>query len=306
MAFFMSCPLHHCPGATTIFPPTNRRYSQTKHIENLMCRWKKKENKQFQSNRLDWKKKWKKSLPPTPPSHWLNTSTTKNVTGIPVVVPIPSALQFADTNPQIPHNSFTLMEDDPDLIKSTVSNAKSTDSFQKVNISIEKRPVSFKNNNSNTPQTQSTEQCMPLSQPSYGQDPNCSVFSFRSVESEISYAESVMSTVDWTPQDSSYGAACPVCGCLPKRYRRLIEASLCIFLLFSLIASVVMLSIRLTEDVNKNSQYVKQDIYDDVYTRGHYNVTVYDDDAANDDTDQDDALNNDNYFNRYYNGDDAN
>eukprot|EP00588_Corethron_pennatum_P009989 CAMPEP_0194267428 /NCGR_PEP_ID=MMETSP0169-20130528/1930_1 /TAXON_ID=218684 /ORGANISM="Corethron pennatum, Strain L29A3" /LENGTH=451 /DNA_ID=CAMNT_0039008259 /DNA_START=260 /DNA_END=1615 /DNA_ORIENTATION=- len=85
------------------------------------------------------------------------------------------------------------------------------------------------------------------------------------------------SAVDWTPEDSSYGAACPVCGCLPKRFRRLIEFSLYTALGFILIFVVVMFSIKLTEDVVTNN------------TDDDYHLTRYDD--------YDD-------FKNYYNGDD--
>mmetsp|Transcript_36681 Transcript_36681/g.72124 ORF Transcript_36681/g.72124 Transcript_36681/m.72124 type:complete len:458 (-) Transcript_36681:423-1796(-) len=98
---------------------------------------------------------------------------------------------------------------------------------------------------------------------------------------DMSSPSSGGSVVDWTPEDSSYGAACPVCGCLPKRFRRLIEFSLYTALGFILIFVVVMFSIKLTEDVVTNSS-------DDDYHR-KYNSTRYDD--------YDD-------FKNYYNGDD--
>jgi len=53
---------------------------------------------------------------------------------------------------------------------------------------------------------------------------------------------------EWTPQDSAYGAACPVCGCLPKNVRRAIEVTLITASIFGLIYFVVTTSIRITNE----------------------------------------------------------
>ncbi|CAB9520872.1 expressed unknown protein [Seminavis robusta] len=52
---------------------------------------------------------------------------------------------------------------------------------------------------------------------------------------------------EWTPQDSSYGAAIPVCGWVPKRLRQFIEATLISFAVFVLVYIVVTTSISISE-----------------------------------------------------------
>lgn len=53
---------------------------------------------------------------------------------------------------------------------------------------------------------------------------------------------------EWTPHDSAYGAACPVCGCLPKHIRRGIEVTLIGMLIFLLVYLVVTTSIRINNE----------------------------------------------------------
>lgn len=57
---------------------------------------------------------------------------------------------------------------------------------------------------------------------------------------------------DWTPPDSAYGAACPVCGCLPKNVRRAIEMTLIGAVTLVLIYLVVTTSIRIGNDHHHN------------------------------------------------------
>jgi len=53
---------------------------------------------------------------------------------------------------------------------------------------------------------------------------------------------------EWTPPDSSYGAAIPVGGWIPKKIRRGIEATLIGMMIVGLVFLVVTTSIRVTED----------------------------------------------------------
>jgi hypothetical protein len=64
---------------------------------------------------------------------------------------------------------------------------------------------------------------------------------------------------DWTPYDSAYGAACPVCGCLPKNVRRAIEMTLIAVVSLALIYFVVTTSIRLSNDHGKGSKLSNDD-----------------------------------------------
>lgn len=49
----------------------------------------------------------------------------------------------------------------------------------------------------------------------------------------------------WTPPDSSYGTACPVCGCIPKSFRKFIELFLIATLVVSLVAFLIHLSLAM-------------------------------------------------------------
>lgn len=73
--------------------------------------------------------------------------------------------------------------------------------------------------------------------------------------------------VEWTEQDSSYGAACPVCGFVPKKTRQFIEILLITIGIFLSLAVVVKISIILNEDHSSDhssgSSTVKLD--DDYY-----------------------------------------
>ena len=53
------------------------------------------------------------------------------------------------------------------------------------------------------------------------------------------------STVEWTPQDSSHGAAVPALGWVPKRIRKLLEIILVLILMTLLIIVVVKTGIKL-------------------------------------------------------------
>ena len=65
-----------------------------------------------------------------------------------------------------------------------------------------------------------------------------------SIDEESSIGD--FSKSEWTPEDSAYGAACPVCGCIPKRVRRTIEFSLIGFMMLGFVWMVIAASIQVT------------------------------------------------------------
>ena len=84
----------------------------------------------------------------------------------------------------------------------------------------------------------------------------------------------------WTPQDSSYGAAVPLCGYIPKRTRKLIEIIFFLVLSALIIYLVVKLGIKLTEHEHQSSAG-GLDLDDDDHYIANNNVDV--DDDTNDD-----------------------
>eukprot|EP00977_Amphora_coffeiformis_P011665 scaffold2804_cov181-Amphora_coffeaeformis.AAC.33 len=95
----------------------------------------------------------------------------------------------------------------------------------------------------------------------------------RDEESVIDFKES-----EWTPEDSSYGAACPLFGWIPKNRRRSIEYAIIFVLVIALVYLMVMLSIVITkshreENMEENSGL---NLDDDRYIS-------YDDDSHGDD-----------------------
>lgn len=96
---------------------------------------------------------------------------------------------------------------------------------------------------------------------------------------------------EWTPQDSSYGAACPVCGCIPKNVRRLIESSLIAGMVVAFVWMLVATSIHVT-NVHKNSIQANS-------TENYYNPT----NGINDDFSRKQGMDDDTAYNS--NGDDT-
>jgi hypothetical protein len=116
---------------------------------------------------------------------------------------------------------------------------------------------------------------------------------------------------DWTAPDSSYGAAIPVFGWIPKSIRRLIETTMIAAMVLTLVYLVVTTSIRVSEESghinnstnaknNADSLYLDDDRYieytsqnnnDDAvmpnYTNGSDEDYSYDDDDTNGNGDDD-------------------
>ena len=57
---------------------------------------------------------------------------------------------------------------------------------------------------------------------------------------------------EWTPDDSAYGAACPVFGWIPKSMRKIIEATFIFVLVLIFVVVVISASIKMSNDKNGN------------------------------------------------------
>jgi hypothetical protein len=131
---------------------------------------------------------------------------------------------------------------------------------------------------------------------------------------------------EWTPQDSSYGAACPVCGCVPKHVRRAIEFSMISTLVLAFVYLLVMTSINVS-DARAASHRSNSTSLEDSFNTGHNytnnNAAETDDDmyvkndaagsgddsvenSNDDDITFDDAMFNDDYTDDYNNKNNAN
>ena len=135
---------------------------------------------------------------------------------------------------------------------------------------------------------------------------------------------------EWTPPDSSYGAACPVCGCIPKRVRQMIEMTLIAAMVFFLIYLVVTTSMKIAdahrregrvdgsangsaaESYFSGNNYNRTGTSSSASTNGLTDDDVYvennNDDGGNEDdvVDQDDTNNDDYSQNQYSNDDNGN
>jgi hypothetical protein len=132
---------------------------------------------------------------------------------------------------------------------------------------------------------------------------------------------------EWTPQDSSYGAACPVCGSVPKHVRRAVEFSMISLLVLAFIYFLVMTSINVSvarssgkvvadgssdanqknaTNVNRNGYNVDQSATltdDNMYVEYNADATAEDgdDQVATDDNLNDAYWKNDDYSDDYNN-----
>ena len=96
---------------------------------------------------------------------------------------------------------------------------------------------------------------------------------------------------EWTEQDSSYGAACPVCGCVPKSVRRAIEVTLISSFVLMTVLFIVSTSFRWHGNDTNNNTNLADDVdtsyVDDYYSTANqgyddnYIAPSYDDDKFN-------------------------
>jgi hypothetical protein len=133
--------------------------------------------------------------------------------------------------------------------------------------------------------------------PSHAKSPRKSRFfgkkskkSLDSTRSSDNDTISNFSSSEWTPADSAYGAACPVGGCIPKHFRRMVEFSLIAGMFIGFIYLLVRTSVHLTNGkqntFSNSTEYISGQIAldDDLYAA--YNVN---DDAYNNETYDDDG-----------------
>ena len=107
------------------------------------------------------------------------------------------------------------------------------------------------------------------------------------------------SASEWTPPDSSYGAAIPVAGWIPKHIRRLIEFS--VSALFVMLVVYIVITTSINTDRHQNTKYnnslieLDDDLYvqyDDLYFF-KYDDDIYD---AEEEEYNQDANDQDDYF----------
>jgi hypothetical protein len=78
------------------------------------------------------------------------------------------------------------------------------------------------------------------------QEISTSAFLFRRTMSQDSIGS--FKDNEWTPPDSSYGAACPVCGCIPKHVRRMVEFTLIAIMVVGFVYLLITTSINLSDE----------------------------------------------------------
>jgi len=106
---------------------------------------------------------------------------------------------------------------------------------------------------------------------------------------------------EWTPQDSSYGAAFPFCGWIPKHIRELAEKVLVGFALSFVFYMMISTAIKLTSSSNQSDNGQSINLDDDFYVSD----MQFDDNernAYNQHSDDDDDLFDDVNNNYYYGG----
>eukprot|EP00521_Asterionellopsis_glacialis_P009110 CAMPEP_0195286088 /NCGR_PEP_ID=MMETSP0707-20130614/3677_1 /TAXON_ID=33640 /ORGANISM="Asterionellopsis glacialis, Strain CCMP134" /LENGTH=431 /DNA_ID=CAMNT_0040345681 /DNA_START=113 /DNA_END=1408 /DNA_ORIENTATION=- len=92
---------------------------------------------------------------------------------------------------------------------------------------------------------------------------------------------------DWTPQDSAYGAACPVCGWIPKNIRQLIEYTLLTLIIFSIVYLIVTTSIRISSSSSSSSSNNANLVDDDYFVEWgeSYSGSADEEESVDDDDD---------------------
>lgn len=95
--------------------------------------------------------------------------------------------------------------------------------------------------------------------------------------------------VDWTPQDSAYGATCPCGGWIPRKIRRILETTVLILASLILFYAIIKASITLTNEIKgsgendvDSSAYNYYHIYYDnkshIYYGGKNAIDIYNND----------------------------
>jgi len=79
------------------------------------------------------------------------------------------------------------------------------------------------------------------------------------------------SSIEWTPRDSSYGAAVSACGWVPKRIRRLIEAVFVILTFAILVFIVIKIGQEISSHAHSSGSVGDLDLDDDDHYIAHNN-----------------------------------
>ena len=97
--------------------------------------------------------------------------------------------------------------------------------------------------------------------------------------------------IEWTPQDSSYGAAVPAFGCIPKRIRKLLEGVFVVIILALLIFIVVKVGIMLKSSSSSGEQDISFDDDDhyEAFSESNDNHSESNDNGSNDESNDHDA-----------------
>lgn len=106
----------------------------------------------------------------------------------------------------------------------------------------------------------------------------------QSLSMQSTMTETDFTDRDWTPEDSSYGAAFPFCGWVPKSLRQGVEKAIIALVGLFVIYLIVSIAMILKPDNPNSSGYKTDDFYitdDDFYVTND-NV-AYDDDDDDDD-----------------------
>ena len=97
--------------------------------------------------------------------------------------------------------------------------------------------------------------------------------------------------IEWTPQDSSYGAAVPAFGCIPKRIRKLLEGVFVVIILALLIFIVVKVGIMLkisSSSEGKDISFDDDDHYE-AFSESNDNHSESNDNGSNNESNDHDA-----------------
>jgi hypothetical protein len=119
-----------------------------------------------------------------------------------------------------------------------------------------------------------TNQVHMLSGISQQHGPNNSDYSLSITKTKTDSSDSMFDHNDWTPQNSPYGGAFPLCGWIPKRIRQAIESMLLVVVGFGTIYFIVSVAIKLTGSGSSSSG--SSSTYDELYD-DHYVVAGNDD-----------------------------
>ena len=128
------------------------------------------------------------------------------------------------------------------------------------------------------------EMSIPTAKPQHPPKSRASFVSrqIRRMQTDEESSISKFKETDWTPPDSSYGAACPVCGWIPKHVRQKIELSLIVLAVLGFLWAVIATSIHVSNarkyaalhnKTGYDSLFLEDDFYVEFSSNSNDNVT---------------------------------